>query len=37
MTKKKGAKKEESVFVDPRLVRDIINAKKEVLRVLAYR
>jgi len=33
----KAKKKEEIVFIDPSLVRDIIEAKKEVLRALAYR
>lgn len=37
MTKKNDTKKEELVSVDPRLVMKIIEAKKAVLKELAYR
>jgi len=37
MKKEIRNKKEEIVFVDPRLVREIMKTKKAVLKELAYR
>lgn len=37
MKKKDAGKKEEIVFIDPRVVQEIIKAKKAVLKELAYR